>query len=324
MTPSITITPQSAWLGNTLYDIQLNQQFLSVDGFQLDQVYHVEFLTMLDHHQENVVFDPDPFPAAASVGIGSIGPISIDIPLESLSNYSTVLFCRDPLSSPLQVDPKIIQEANDKARAAGGAYRVPLSIQEITAYDMNGNLMGPLSKPAEISMNYGERLSIARNYSRRLCGRRRLSLWVLDETHRLWVKLPASQNVVGLQTVSVPVAYFSVFALMGSADGSASDSYAFPIPWRPHGPNAGTGSGQTGTEADGITFSNLPSECTIKIYTIAGDLVREIHHSDTGGLIGQDKWDVKTTHGESAASGVYLWRVDSSVDGKNGKLMVIR
>ena len=126
------------------------------------------------------------------------------------------------------------------------------------------------------------------------------------------------------ESVSAPMTHFSVFALMGSPDGSASDSFAFPIPWRPHGQNAGSGPGQSGTEANGITFSNIPSECTIKIYALSGEQVRDIHHSDTGGLIAQEVWDAKTTHGDAVASGVYLWRVESSVDGKNGKLMIIR
>src|SRR5581483_4065775 len=109
--------------------------------------------------------------------------------------------------------------------------------------------------------------------------------------------------------------HFSVYAVMGSPDDSATFTTVFPVPWRPHGPNAGTGSGQTGTEAAGMTFTGIPSECTIKIYTIAGDLVRQISHSDTHGSIGQEVWDGRTTGGEAAASGVYLWRVESSSDG---------
>jgi flagellar hook assembly protein FlgD len=73
-----------------------------------------------------------------------------------------------------------------------------------------------------------------------------------------------------------------------------------------------------------MTFTNLPPECSIRIYTIAGDLVREIQHSNLRGPQGQESWDVKTTHGDPVASGVYLWRVQSSIDAKNGKLMVIR
>jgi hypothetical protein len=304
---TLTVMPQGNWTGNTLYDIQLSPELLNVDGFPLDRWHHIYFLTMLDPHQENIV---------------TVNAMAIQIPPQSLSDYAIVLLSRDPLNSPLRVDPQTIQEANTKALAAGGSYRAPLSIQEITAYDTKGNLMSALSSPAQITINYGNSNLASGNAG--LIRPRTLALWVLDEPHRLWVKIPASQSAPGFQTVSAPVSHFSVFALMGSPDGSASDSFVFPVPWRPHGPNSGSGPGQSGTETGGITFSNIPSECTIKIYTLSGERVRDIHHSDTGGLIAQEVWDVKTTHGDAVASGVYLWRVESSVDGKNGKLMIIR
>jgi flagellar hook assembly protein FlgD len=84
------------------------------------------------------------------------------------------------------------------------------------------------------------------------------------------------------------------------------------------------GVGQTGTIEDGMTFTSLPSECTIKIYTVSGELVRTLQHSDVTGLPQQEKWDGKTSGGDPVASGVYLWRVESASDAKNGKLMVIR
>jgi hypothetical protein len=149
-----------------------------------------------------------------------------------------------------------------------------------------------------------------------------LSLWSLDSVHALWVKMPDSRaDGAG---VTGAVTQFSVYALMGSAQSDASTVYVFPLPWRPHGPAAGLGAGQTGTEAGGITFSNLPSECDIKIYTVSGSLVRTMHHSDLTGPVAQEMWDGNNSGGEHAASGVYLWRVESSADSKNGKLMIIR
>jgi len=321
---NVTIQPQSAWSGNTLYDIQVTPQLQNIDGAPLGQMHDIYYLTMLDQHQDNTVLDPLSVPnLPASAGSSTIEPMSIHIPADSLSNYSAVLSSRDPLNAPLRVDPSIIREANQKSVASGGPYQTPLALQEINAYDITGSLVTALSKPAFLTIDYGSAFG-APAATGGLIRPQTLSLYVLDQPHRLWVKMPASQNSTGSHTVSVPVSQFSVFALMGSADGSASDSFVFPVPWRPHGPNAGTGSGQTGTEADGLTFSNLPSECVIKIYTIAGDLVRQIQHSDTSGLIGQEKWNARTTHGDPVASGVYVWRVESSVDGKNGKLMIIR
>ena len=220
---TITITPQGPWLGNTLYDVQVSQSLLSVDGFALDTIHDIYFVTLLDHTQENVVLDPLlPSGAASSLAGPPLGPMSIDIPTESLSDYSAVLLSRDPLVSPLRVDPKIIQDANAKALAAGGPYRTPISIQEIVAYNAAGAPMGALSHPAEISLPYGAGFSPAIRPET-------LALWALDETHHLWVKIPASQNATALASISAPITQFSVFALMGSADGSTSDTFAFPL-----------------------------------------------------------------------------------------------
>lgn len=320
----LILTPQPSWQGNTLYDVVFTPDLLSIDRFTLDKETHVQFLTILDPRQENVALHPlAPLAAGnASQGPGSAGVLDVRIPAEALADFSAVLFSRDPLNNPLQVDPAIVREANQKAAAAGGPYRVPIAVQEIVAYNRDGDRVRTMAKPADISMNYEAAQGLARASSP--ARSRTLSLWVLDETHRLWVKLPAGANAEGAKTVSAPVTRFSVFALMGAPDNSAVDAFVFPVPWRPHGPNAGTGAGQTGTEAGGLTFSNLPSECAIRIYTMAGELVRELKHSDAAGLAAQEPWDGRTASGEAVASGVYLWRVTSPTDGKNGKLMIIR
>ena len=94
------------------------------------------------------------------------------------------------------------------------------------------------------------------------------------------------------------------------------------MPFRPNGPLAGAGQGQTGSEAVGITFTNVPQTGNIEIYTIDGRLVRKL--GIPANLTVQEvKWDVKTAGGGRAASGVYIWRVVSGSNVKTGKLMVI-
>ena len=113
-----------------------------------------------------------------------------------------------------------------------------------------------------------------------------------------------------------------VYALLGMVDESVKDVYPFPVPFRPNGPQAGTGSGQSGTDADGITFINVPQAGAIEIYTLDGRLVRKL--AIPAGLpIPKLKWDVRTAGGDRAASGVYLWRAVSGSNSKTGKLMVI-
>jgi len=53
-----------------------------------------------------------------------------------------------------------------------------------------------------------------------------------------------------------------------------------------------------------IYFTRLPKECTIKIYTIAGDLIRTIRHVDQDGSYryGMDVWDLLSDNRQRAAS----------------------
>jgi hypothetical protein len=320
MGTTVVLSAQGSWLGNTFYDVVANGNLRSIDGFVLASPAHTPFITVLDPHQENVVLQPVPMAGGAMATAMSGAPsINLDIPTGSLSDYAYVLVSQDPVHSPLQVDPAVLQQATEKARNSGGAYQSPLAIQEIAAYNEQGR---PLSLAKSIAFSVsttGGSFAPGGSVPIRADS---LSLWSLDSAHALWVKMPDSR--LNGASVTGAVTQFSVYALMGSASSDASAVYVYPLPWRPHGPNAGNGPGQTGTDSGGVTFSNLPSECDIKIYTVSGSRVRQIHHSDLTGPVAQEVWDGNTSGGEHAASGVYLWRVESSNDSKNGKLMVIR
>jgi len=70
---------------------------------------------------------------------------------------------------------------------------------------------------------------------------------------------------------------------------------------------------------DVISFVNIPSPCTIRIYTIRGDLVKTIvHEADTG--IAQ--WDQVTDFGQFAESGFYLYHITSEAPETRGQTKV--
>jgi hypothetical protein len=61
-----------------------------------------------------------------------------------------------------------------------------------------------------------------------------------------------------------------------------------------------------------IEFRNLPrSAGIIRIYTLAGDLVDEIHF-DGGSSVGSVKWDLVSRNGQDVTSGVYLYSVETT------------
>jgi hypothetical protein len=55
-----------------------------------------------------------------------------------------------------------------------------------------------------------------------------------------------------------------------------------------------------------IMFFNLPRECTIKIFTENGDLVKTIEHTEFPVATGYEKWDMLTENQQAIASGVYI------------------
>ncbi len=70
-----------------------------------------------------------------------------------------------------------------------------------------------------------------------------------------------------------------------------------------------------------IQFTHLPDVCTIRIYTLAGDLVRTIDH-DNG--TGTEDWDMLSTNQQGIATGVYFYHVQSQYGEKMGKFAVVK
>jgi len=75
-----------------------------------------------------------------------------------------------------------------------------------------------------------------------------------------------------------------------------------------------------------IHFTNLPSKCTIRIYTIDGDLVREIEHDVPPDFpqSSHERWDLITRNTQAAVSGIYYYSVESSMGNQVGKLVIIK
>jgi len=83
----------------------------------------------------------------------------------------------------------------------------------------------------------------------------------------------------------------------------------------------GKGSSRPG-EGDQIQFVNVPNPCTIRIFTIRGDLVKTINvGSNVGAIVA---WDQITDYGQFVTSGMYIYQVDSEYGNKIGKLAIVR
>lgn len=88
--------------------------------------------------------------------------------------------------------------------------------------------------------------------------------------------------------------------ISGPATTDLEDVYVVPNPYRGSEPWDQGASHR-------VQFRNLPSKAEVRIYTVAGDLVRILDHEST--LSGAADWDLKNGHGDDVTAGIYMYRV---------------
>lgn len=102
------------------------------------------------------------------------------------------------------------------------------------------------------------------------------------------------------------------------------DIYAVPNPYvvtnelEPRNPVSRTERGDRR-----MYFANVPPQCTIRIYTLAGELVDVIHH-DSSIDDGKVFWDLRSKDNMNIAYGLYLFHVESPEGDFTGKFAVIK
>lgn len=96
--------------------------------------------------------------------------------------------------------------------------------------------------------------------------------------------------------------------------------YSFNPPWEKPDPTR-----KIWLEQDRlILFINLPQQCEIKVYTLAGDLVATLSHNDP--VKGYESWNLTSSIGQAISSGIYLFTVKDQRSGEVqvGKFVIIK
>ncbi len=233
--------------------------------------------------------------------------VQVVLSLGAVSNDVYIDINRNPTRIPT------IEAANNKVLAEGNRFFFPIdpSISDINAYGTDDvRVTGTFEAPVTVILYYSDENNdgIVDGVSPEALVRG-LRLYWLDETNSLWVKAPNAVLNASQHSLSAVVKHFSVYTLMATPASSLSEAIAFPNPFKPS-------AGHTA-----VTFSNLSSQCTIKIFTLTGDPVKTIVESDGDG---KAVWDVKNDAGEAVASGLYLYVIESADDVKRGKLVIIK
>ncbi len=121
-------------------------------------------------------------------------------------------------------------------------------------------------------------------------------------------------------------AFSTVAARAAAEEESAAlgDIYVVPNPYvatnefEPNNPISTTERGERR-----LYFANVPQQCTIRIYTLSGELVDTIEHN--GALSdGKAFWDLRTKDNMNISYGLYLFQVESDRGTFIGKFAVIK
>jgi hypothetical protein len=74
-----------------------------------------------------------------------------------------------------------------------------------------------------------------------------------------------------------------------------------------------------------LQFTHMPSRATIKIYNIAGELIRTLYHESSSALAESIAvWDLLNEDKQLVAAGLYLYHVESPEGSAQGKFIVIQ
>ena len=71
-----------------------------------------------------------------------------------------------------------------------------------------------------------------------------------------------------------------------------------------------------------VKFIHLPTRCTIRIFSLAGDIISTLQHEDS--QKGELDWDLLSDSRRALASGVYVFTVESDLGRQIGKFVLIR
>jgi hypothetical protein len=302
----------NTWNSNTLYELTIATTALSAGGLALAAPYAGPFLTIFDFALNNTYI--------SGPLVNGIPAAQLLVPANIMPKDGYIIISTDPLHHPDLVDPTLIQLANNKIVSNSGTFETPITIVEIEAFDANSNHI-PLAEANVLSLilPYPDANGNVANIQPPIPVST-LALWTLDESSSLWLREPEfinnTQVQPGMGTVGGPISHLSVFAIIGQASQTdVSQVYAYPIPWKPFSNNPQ----RYGTLADGINFINLPSEGTLKIYTVSGELVQSFA---IGGQQNQ-RWLGTNSRGQKVASGVYLWEIQAGSNQNTGKLMIV-
>jgi len=312
---------------NTVYSSSENSVTISPQSGSLknNYLYLVIVSTALSEPEENLTLEDEVkwgFSTIASKSVANVfeydynPSLKVEVPpnVMPVDEYY-ILMSTDPMTLPVKVLPESILIANAKAIKQDETRRVS-EYYEISALDNKFTPVNKLDGAVNVILPFQSAKkfkAMAASYPN-LKVKRKYNLYYLDEEKKLWLKVPGVQVDTTEGIIKGALPYLGTFSVIADPDYDLTTAYAFPVPYSPNeNPNH-----------KNIIFADLATKCTIKIFTITGELVQEFEYDANSAPKPYYEWDVKNKDGVPVASGVYFYLIESPKDRKLGKLMIIR
>jgi hypothetical protein len=293
--------------GGHLFEVRLTAEAKDVAGNSVPEEFRIiyYFRTFMNPSETNELVTLDPS--------GQMN-MRLHFPAGSLPETGAVGVETDPGAFPWGFDNSSRQRANQKQVSIGGLFATPLTERFIGHFNAaHARTEGKLRSGAILSMPYRDddndgyvdsMPTMAGNSAGIKVKVANLSIYRFDEPTQLWVKVPGS-HVDAENKMVVAVTYsMGVFAVIGTASTDVSASYAYPVPF-------------LSSRDKEITFTNLPDSGKIKIYTVAGELVKEIQFTPSDNNVAY--WRLP-----AVGADVYIYQITSGGNKKTGKLVIVK
>lgn len=309
--PSILIVDVPSDLDRgSVFKLTITTVLLDTNAAPLDTLFTMTFSTIWNKLLENTLFGADNI-------------VKVRMPFETMPADGYIEIIEDPLNNTNISSRAGIEAANAAASNSANILKFPLlsTLKEFNLFHGDSsnalflinfthtaNIAGELP---EITLPYTDLDNDGKiDGTSPVVSESTLSMYRLDINTEEWIKIGGSVDTVN-NTVTARTNRLTVFILMGSIYTDLNQAFAYPVPFQP------------GKHADhsSILFTKLTPGSGIKIYTIAGELVRELIADEFGSDV---SWNTRNASGRNVVSGVYLYYISGNSTRRKGKLIIIR
>ncbi|MEK7814145.1 MAG: FlgD immunoglobulin-like domain containing protein [Candidatus Desantisbacteria bacterium] len=222
---------------------------------------------------------------------------------------TTYISVMDQINTPQLFEEQTQGLKIELAEAGDPSYKkIDSTIRIFSAYDEQGTITQNFNEQVAITIPYPD-INQDGIVDGTMVGETSLKMYALEDGG--WVEVQGGTIDTAANIFTASVWHFSVYELRGIPFAKdLSRIYAYPNPFNP-------------CLQGKITFAELTDTAEIRIFTIAGELVKtiEVTPQDSG----KPTWDGRNEAGERVASGIYLYVIISEEGYKAvGKIGIIK